>query len=57
MGVVVVDDDVQFAASNSRASKRVDQYVTPSRAGGGSSVAAMIAASSIVLGRPDRSAS
>jgi hypothetical protein len=42
---------------NSAASSLVDQCVTPSRCGGGSSVAAMIAASSIVFGRPDRSAS
>jgi len=39
------------------ASSRVDQCVTASRSGGGSSIAAMMSASSIVLGRPDRGAS
>ena len=38
-------------------SSREDQCVTPSLAGGGSSVVAMIAASSTVVGRPDRSSS
>ena len=42
---------------SSRANSRVDQCVTPSHAGGGSSVAARIAASSTVLGRPERAAS
>ena len=36
------------------ASKRADQCVTPSLAGGGSNVAAMIACSSCTGGRPDR---
>ncbi len=38
-------------------SSRDDQWVTPSLAGGGSRVAAMIAASSIVFGRPGRCSS
>ncbi len=39
------------------ASSRVDQCVTPRRSGGGSRVAAMMAASSTVLGRPERGSS
>ena len=42
---------------SSAASRRVDQCVTPRRSGGGSSVRAMITASSTVLGRPERGAS
>jgi hypothetical protein len=40
-----------------RPSNREDQCVTPSESGGGSNVAARIAASSIVLGRPLRGSS
>jgi hypothetical protein len=39
------------------ANSRLDQCVTASDCGGGSSVAVMIAASSMVLGRPDRGSS
>ena len=42
---------------SSPANNRGDQCVTPNLAGGGSSVAARIAASSTVFGRPDRGAS
>jgi hypothetical protein len=40
-----------------RLNSRLDQCVTASVAGGGSDVAAMIAASSMVFGRPGRGSS
>ena len=50
-------DTVTWSSFSRVASSRDDQCVTPSRAGGGVKVAAMITRWSTVLGRPGRSTS